>query len=389
MKNKNIQISYIKANREANFELLRIVAMFMIVVLHYLVRAQALFQEGVAISGYNIAGSLIESFCIVSVNVYVLISGYYLVNKGCRLRSLGLLWGQVWFYTLLIPVLLLLIGELVLPAENKLYHIMFYILPISTEHYWFMTAYVLMFLVMRFCTGGLKRITKRSYKLGLIMLFLIMCVLQTATPFRLVIDNYGYDFGWFIFLFLLGAYIRLYGLKLFEDKNLEDVDLNNPDQKKTTRTVTKKKNAKKRGLLVYVISALAAFALSYMATKLEVSYYIDAPFYYNFLFSLTGAVGLFYFFKGMKTNLGGGLFERICLTVAPFTLGVYLLHEHIDIRDKWFVWLGTLLGEVSYGSVMSLLGHLILYCGIIFVVGIVTDAIRCAIFSKFEKFMSA
>ena len=64
--------------RQLNYELLRIIAMLMIVSLHYLSKGEILgdhARNDMTVTGY--VAWLIEAFCIVAVNVYVLISGYF------------------------------------------------------------------------------------------------------------------------------------------------------------------------------------------------------------------------------------------------------------------------------------------------------------------------
>ena len=80
------------SKRQANFELLRIVAMFMIISLHYLVKGWVATPFPFAVKENPVAvfAWLVEAFCIVAVNCYVLISGYFLVEsawKPERVRS--------------------------------------------------------------------------------------------------------------------------------------------------------------------------------------------------------------------------------------------------------------------------------------------------------------
>ena len=58
----------------------------------------------------RLTGSLLEAFCLVAVNVYVLIAGYFGVRGRFRVsKAAGLLF-QIWFYALLVPALLTLAG---------------------------------------------------------------------------------------------------------------------------------------------------------------------------------------------------------------------------------------------------------------------------------------
>ena len=62
-----------KKVRDANFELLRIVAMFMIIIHHYLIFGGILQNVVEGTMEYYIVNA-IEFACIVCVNVYVMIS---------------------------------------------------------------------------------------------------------------------------------------------------------------------------------------------------------------------------------------------------------------------------------------------------------------------------
>ena len=67
--------------RLVNFELLRIVAMMMVIALHYISRGLAVEKLSVDNSLSNCLWWLILAVCNVAVNAYVLISGYFLVDS--------------------------------------------------------------------------------------------------------------------------------------------------------------------------------------------------------------------------------------------------------------------------------------------------------------------
>ena len=60
----------IKKKRDANFELLRVIAMGMVIALHYLYQSDSLIVLKEPLSAVKITGSLLEAFSIVSVNVW-------------------------------------------------------------------------------------------------------------------------------------------------------------------------------------------------------------------------------------------------------------------------------------------------------------------------------
>ena len=60
--------------RVANFELLRILAMVMVVVMHFLSHSDSLIVLEKPLNGVRVLGSLLEAFSLVAVNTYLLLS---------------------------------------------------------------------------------------------------------------------------------------------------------------------------------------------------------------------------------------------------------------------------------------------------------------------------
>ena len=82
--------------RNPSFELLRIISMLMILTLHYNARADVLLHLGVPAGAVNIFANIMESFAITGVNVYVLISGYFLSKGRARISRLIAMICQVY-----------------------------------------------------------------------------------------------------------------------------------------------------------------------------------------------------------------------------------------------------------------------------------------------------
>ena len=133
--------------RMANMELLRCVAMLMVTALHFLGKGNILpplAEEGLGPAGA--AAWLMESFCIVAVNLYMFISGYFLCTSSFKLSRLAGLWFQVWLYSVTLGAVGILTG--IMPGEEVDIHLFLTLLfPISMDHYWFMTAYVILYLL--------------------------------------------------------------------------------------------------------------------------------------------------------------------------------------------------------------------------------------------------
>ena len=182
-----------ETKRQANFELLRIVAMLMILVLHYLSRGQIIADGDMdQWTAVECAAYLIRAFCIVPVNCYVLVSGYFLVQSPWKPGRIVTIAGQLLFYSLLVPAVLLCIGAVPF-GSLTVYDWLNYLLPVETEHYWFGTAYLLMYVFAPFLAAGVRAVQKRTLQIALGVLGLYFCVWESVLPVHLATDR---TVGW-------------------------------------------------------------------------------------------------------------------------------------------------------------------------------------------------
>jgi len=358
--------------RQANFELLRIIAMMMVIVLHYIVKGKMSVKLSVDGSITNHLWWLIQGFCNVAVNVYILISGYFLVNAQWKISKLVKLVCQVLFYSIVVGLVMYGVGRLALsqPAVAAVYdraavgtgydfsNWLNIILPIEYEHYWFATAYVVMYMLSPVLAVAVKQLPQKQLKAVIIALLCFFCIPKSINPYLIPTDSYGYDFGWFICLFLIAGYIRVYGIKLFDSK--------------------------KKAILIYVLAVLADWGvcaitgyICRMTGKLE--YYMDMTYAYNYILVLISSVALFYVWTYIEIK-EGKVADIIC-KIAPFTFGVYLLHENVGIRLIWPYILGT--DKLNNFGLQIL--HMIFSVLVVFAAGCVVDWIRSKIFGVFWK----
>lgn len=346
--------------RQANFELLRIVAMLMIISLHYLVKGGVVLTVPFVAkeNPVGVLAGLIEAFCIVAVNCYVLISGYFCVESAWKPGKVFSLLCQILFYSLLIPCLLMLFG-----AESAkgmgFYDWINCALPVETEHYWFATAYLIMYLFAPFLSAGIRQMEKRQLQIVTALLLGFFSFGKTVFPVPLVTDRHGYDFGWFLCLFVTAGYIRLYGIPWLE------------------------KRAHAVG--AYLLSVCGIWLLALFSNTLggeidAFTYYADMPYTYNHLLCLISAVSLFYLFKNMRIR--EGRFADMARRLAPYTFGVYLLHEHNLVRYEWMKWLDVENVRESFWFVPHMIGCVLL----VYVAGTVVDAVRAWLFGRVKKY---
>ena len=342
-----------KKGRQANFELLRLIAMLMVVVLHYLSKGQVLpdFIDHMP-TGNQYLAYLLESFSIVAVNVFLLVSGYFLINARFRCGRILELIAQVLFYAVLIPVILIILQVIPLNQMN-LYTIANDIFPIQSEHYWFATYYVFLYLCIPFLNRGLHHMTRKQHQYVIAFLLLAFSVMKSLIPVPFATDHKGYDLVWFICVYVIAAYIRLYGIQFYSSRC--------------------------KSIIAYAVCVAAIFIYSIgMGTFClytgKLTDQIGEALHYNHILNIMAAISFFHIFYYMKIN--GEKIRHVICCVSPYAFGVYLLHEQMEIRYLWPEWFHV--KEVS--ETVWFIPHMIGTVLCIFALGLLVDYIRSILF---------
>lgn len=355
-------------------ECLRNIAMLMVVLLHYLSKGEFLAPLTERMAPNNYVAWFLEAFAIGAVNVYVLISGYFMADSEFKLKKLLKLYATVLFYSILVPILMLILcillptvkeffvksGVTLLGIEDlNLYRLIQYVFPVQMKHYWFVTSYMITYMLSPFLVWGAKYLKKKQFEEILICLLVFFSVFKTVLPVKLENDDLGYSALWFICVFLVAVYIRMYGIPFF--KNFS------------------------RSFLCYLGSVVLIYGFTMLVRNVyfwtgKLSDFVQAPYSYNHVFNLFGAVALFYTFYHIKLSENES-FGKLCVLFGPHTLGVYLLHEHVEVRWVWPKWFGATINVPTWMLILKCLLTVLVVYGI----GIAVDIFRDKIFKKFEK----
>lgn len=338
-----------KKMRQTNFEWIRILSMLMIITLHNLDKGGFLTSlAGGPLTKVDGTAWLIEAFCLVSVNVYVLISGYFAQDSTYKFGKVIRLWRQVFTYSVAV-LFLALIFHIYPLGQLNLYEGITFLFPIVTEEYWFATAYVFLFLLMPFLNAGMEKISQKTFQQILLSLIFFFSVCKSVLPMHLPWDHYGYDVLWFICLYLMGAYIRRYGLKMLQ--RMRDC------------------------VILYVSMSLLTFLIAfglhviYLRTG-KLADFTNYGYTYNHITCFLGSLG--FFGIGMHIKQIKGRAATYIVKISGATFGVYLLHEHPTIRGLWQNWLGADLVKQSFLFIPQMIFAVI----VVFTVGTVIEIIR-------------
>lgn len=342
--------------RQANFELLRILAMLMIITLHFLDKGGILPEPDAVFDSTGYLAWGLEAFCVCAVNVYVLIGAYFLAEGDYRPGRAPKLWLQVFFYSAGIKALLLVAG--VVSGMDK-YELLQIIFPVTQEHYWFVTAYLLMILIAPLMNETLRRLPEKTYRQGILLLLLLLSVSSSVLPVKLPIDRLGYDALWFLCLYLIGAYIRFRGGRA--------------------------KSAPKM-LAGYAATSLLIFA-SLLAVHVlyektgSLGGFINRQYQYNSVLCLAASVCLFLAFRNI--HIPQGRISAVICRIASASFGVYLIHEHVDLRYRWPAFLGTQRYADSPGFLLYWLPDI----AIVYAVCMIIDFARQYMFRGIVKWL--
>ncbi len=340
--------------RMANLELLRCVAMLMVVALHYLGKGNLLADLTGEMNLPRMTAWLLESFCIVAVNVYMFISGYFLCMSSFKpSRLLGLL-GQVWFYSVVFGLTGAVFGVM-RGTDFDIHYLLTLLFPVSMGHYWFMTAYVFFYLLLPLAGTAVKGMSREQMQVVLGAVLFTFCVLKSIFPVRFEMDGQGYDCLWYLCVFLAAAYVRRFGSVFLERWGL----------------------ALYLGCCVLIFAGTFALRGIYLKTG-SLGTMMKMCMEYNHLLPFLASAGLFGAFRRIKIRESAAKWIN---RTASCTLGVYLLHENIGLRYAWQEWFGAgrAVGAMETGSAAGAVSVLF-WTGIgtagVFACGILTEAAR-------------
>lgn len=199
--------------RNSNLEWIRIISMLLIVLGHFswqtkwdFAHTNIFLQTGIQWLWFG--GKL-------GVDLFVLISAYFLTTrKEIKFKPLVRLWEQVIFYSVLLTV----IGVFYFKLSINFKEVLNTFFPIIAGAYWFVTAYVVMYLLAPYINIGLERLSKEQFKKLLIILMVIFSIVTIfhTESIGFIEDNAMVLIGVYPF----GAYIRKYPEDILKIKNI-------------------------------------------------------------------------------------------------------------------------------------------------------------------------
>lgn len=192
-----------KAVRNPNHELLRLLAMYMIVFIHanmYLFH----FVDGRLSFALN---GMVNGICNTGVSCFILISGYYGVKFN--IRKFMKMECMMITYSLLETVFLCVMVPEQMQGAALLEQLIKSFLPFITRKYWFYSAYVCLLFLSGYLQKFIDCLNREEFKRLLMLLLVLFSVFPTLFYFEQIPDN-GKGLVQMLMVYMTGRYIRMY-----------------------------------------------------------------------------------------------------------------------------------------------------------------------------------
>ena len=328
--------------------------MFMIVAHHYVINSGLMdaFDTGIAsrTSMNYLFLSLWGMWGKAGINVFILISGYFMCTSSLTLRRYCKLLLELLFYQFVIYFIMLIAGYESAGPE-RIFDLFFGVFRYANGTGNFEYSFFIFYLFIPFINKFIDSISKAEFKRFVFLLIFVFTILSTFF-FNKVI--FGEVF-WFITVYFIGAYLRLYP-PVWAD------------------------SFKTSGRLL-IFSLVFAYASVVFMVLIEVFFNKGTAWFFMYDANRLGAVlvsiMLFVAFKNL--NIG---YSRAINLVAKTTFGVLLIHASSSAWRE-FMWVDLLHVNTFYSlPLIVLICRSILVVAGVFVFCSLIDMLRIYLIEK-------
>ena len=289
----------IKNKRESNFELLRIIAILLIITSHFCVHStnQIYLQAPFTFNIHHLLTLIFTTGCIAN-NIFILITGYFMVNKKINYKKIISLVLDMEFYSIIIYLVLSITGLIKNISPIKSIFTIFY-------GNWFCIYYIILYLFIPYLNHLLNTLPKETLKKLIITILVLVCIVPTF------IDVWSFSVhDVFILSYLIGGYIKLYPNKNITQKKIKSILI---------YTIL---------LLILCITTLYVIGIHFKILP----FIKDLPQRYicsnSSIFVIIIAICIFLLFKNKKIK-----YNQYINTASTTALGIYLIHDNYLLRE--------------------------------------------------------
>lgn len=322
--------------RNSNIELLRIIAMIMIIFGHCNIYSNFDMQSingffNKFIIGNTYLGNL-------GVIIFVLTTGYFMIRKEIQLKKIILFELQVLFYSIGIYVLLSVIG--ILDFNLKGFIKCFF--PIITKQYWFFSVYIIFYLFIPYINKFILNLTKKDLNKYILLLLIFISII----PNFLSVDFLKNELLQFLLFYSLGAYVNI---------NINSFKNNNKVKYLLLLSI----------LILFIYTSGIIILSNYNINLLNKIFFLS---YRSSIFMIIIAVCLLVIFLNFEY-----FNSKIINNISSCVFGIYLIHDNPNIRN--IIWNNIFIGN-NFTNSCFLIIYMIITVIVIFLVSLFVELIR-------------
>ena len=302
-----LNVKKIELNPKRNYgiDFLRILSMLFVLLLHILKQGGILSALDKLSLGYNLAW-FIEVCAYCAVNCYALISGFIGYGSKHKYSNIINLYIQTAFYALLATGVFYVIS----PDEIGEKAFIKAVLPFGFNLYWYFTAYFCMFFFIPFMNKVLETCDKKQLTGLVVFSIMFFSVFPLIFEKDIFFTNNGYSVVWISILYMIGGYIRKYGIY--------------------------KKISNLKCVVLYFAGVFITFGqkviVEYVKLKLSGETVNEGAFIkYTSPTMVLCAISLLCLFA--KVNFKDGM-KKVTAIFSPFAFSVYLIHTAPFVWSK-------------------------------------------------------
>lgn len=337
--------------RKSNIELFRIVTMLFIVAHHYVVNSglDSIIEKSSNVSINAIFLAIFGAEGKTGINCFVLITGYFMCTSNITAKKFLKLLLEVEIYNLIINLLFILFGKYQMTAEDFWDSLL--PIKIGTGFTW---SFLLFYLFIPYINKLIKAMKEKEH-LSLIGLSIFIYTILPSVFSHLIKFQVSFNYiSWFMIIYLIGAYIRLYPKKWYDYKTRWGI-------------------AAGSSLLISWTSVLVLYLMTKAGTCEESYYFFVADS--NKILAVITAVCAFMWFKNIEIKR-----SKIINTMAGSTFAVLIIHDNSIFMRKW-LWEDTLHNTAFFKSNYVFIHAIISVIGVYMVCTLI-DIIRKKICSE-------
>lgn len=198
----------LKAQRNSNLELLRIIAMIAIIAYHFYTQTE-IFTTPVNAGSHWIA-MFLGSFGRTGVNLFVMIGAWFLVDLPFKSMRFIRLYSTCFLYTVLITGAVLIAGHS--SGDDMAFkEVLRSFTPFSSSPLWFVSDYLFLLLLTPFLNTLILALPLEKYKILVGIIVVVFVVIPTVENLIPGFNVYKYyivksDMSWMIALYMLVGY---------------------------------------------------------------------------------------------------------------------------------------------------------------------------------------